>query len=173
MADPEENDTIFWYAPERRGILPLHDFHVSGSLARLIRQARFEVSFDTDFEAVIRACADRPSTWISEEIIQLYLALHRLGYAHSTECRYAGELAGGLYGVTFRGAFFGESMFYRHRDASKVALVHLVNHLDACGYVLLDTQYSTPHLARFGVIEVPRADYEQRLADALSIDVQW
>ncbi len=173
MADPSENNAIYWYSPDPRGVLPLTSFHIPDTLAKLVRRAYYDVVFDRDFETVIRACAERDETWISEEIIQLYVALYRAGYAHSVECYRDDELAGGLYGVTLRGAFFGESMFHRQRDASKVALVYLVNHLRRRGFVLLDTQYSTPHLERFGVVEISKKEYESRLADALAISAQW
>ncbi len=173
MADPDEGDAIYWFAPDPRAILPLDAFHVPKNLAKLIRRETFEVSFDRDFEAVIRACAERPETWISEEIIRAYVALHRMGFAHSVECRREGALAGGLYGVSLGGAFFGESMFHRERDASKVALAHLVRRLRRGGFTLLDTQYTTAHLARFGVVEIPRAEYERRLADALRTPARW
>ncbi len=173
MADPDEGDAVYWFAPDPRAILPLDAFHVPKNLAKLVRRETFEVTYDRDFEAVIRACAERPETWISEEIIQAYVALHRMGFAHSVECRRDGALAGGLYGVAIGGAFFGESMFHRERDASKVALVHLVRKLREGGFTLLDTQYTTPHLARFGVIEIPRAEYERRLAKALRVTARW
>ncbi|GIV59314.1 MAG: leucyl/phenylalanyl-tRNA--protein transferase [Rhodothermaceae bacterium] len=173
MADPRDGDAVYWFDPDPRAVIPLDAFHVPKSLARLVRKGTFEVVTDRDFEGVMRACADRPETWISEEIIQAYVALHRLGHAHSVECRRHGRLAGGLYGVALGGAFFGESMFHRERDASKVALVHLVERLRRGGFVLLDTQYLTPHLARFGAIEIPRAEYRRRLAAALRIDARW
>ncbi len=172
MGDPRTG-AVDWYAPDPRGVLPLDAFHVPKTLARLVRRERFEVTVDRDFEAVLRACADREHTWITEEIICGYTALHRHGYAHSVECRQAGRLVGGLYGVALGGAFFGESMFYRVSGASKVALVHLVRRLRRGGFVLLDTQYATPHLKRFGAVEVPRADYERRLARALRTEVRW
>ncbi|QXD16688.1 leucyl/phenylalanyl-tRNA--protein transferase [Rhodocaloribacter litoris] len=173
MADPRDGDAVYWFDPDPRAVIPLDAFHVPKSLARLVRKGTFEVVTDRDFEGVMRACADRAETWISEEIIQAYVALHRLGHAHSVECRRHGRLAGGLYGVALGGAFFGESMFHRERDASKVALVHLVERLRRGGFVLLDTQYLTPHLARFGAIEIPRAEYRRRLAAALRIDARW
>lgn len=165
--------TIQWYAPDPRGILPLDDFHVPSTLAQLVRQRPFAVVSDHDFEAVIHACADRPRTWITPEIIDAYVALHEVGYAHSVECWQDGELVGGLYGVALGGAFFGESMFYRESNASKVALVHLVRQLRAGGYRLLDTQYTTPHLEQFGAIDIPRPVYERRLQDALQVDATW
>lgn len=171
MADPD--DAVYWFAPDPRGILPLDAFHVPKTLAKLVRQERFAVTADRAFDRVIRGCADRAETWISDEIIAAYEALHARGYAHSIECWCEGDLAGGLYGVAVGGAFFGESMFHRVRDASKVALVHLVRRLRRRGFVLLDTQYRTDHLARFGVIEIPRDDYERRLQQALRADAAW
>jgi leucyl/phenylalanyl-tRNA--protein transferase len=173
MADPESADEIGWYAPDPRGILPLDGFHAPKNLDKLIRRQVFEVVSDRGFDAVIRACAARGSTWISEEIIQAYGALYRLGYAHSVEAWRAGELVGGLYGVALGGAFFGESMFHRERDASKVALWHLVAWLRQGGFVLLDVQYLTTHLAQFGAVEIPRAAYERRLRQALRVSAQW
>lgn len=173
MADPDRADEIFWYAPDPRGILPLDGFHTPKNLEKLVRRPVFEVVADRDFDAVIRACAERESTWISEEIIRAYGALHRLGYAHSVEVWHAGELVGGLYGVALGGAFFGESMFHRVRDASKVALWHLVARLQRGGFVLLDTQYLTPHLAQFGAVEIPRLAYEQALRQALRVPAVW
>ena len=128
---------------------------------------------DRAFERVMRDCADRESTWISEEIVRTYSLLHRAGLAHSVECWIGDELAGGLYGVALRGAFFGESMFHSVTDASKVALVHLVNRLRADGFKLLDVQYATPHLAQFGIVEIPASEYERRLAEALAVDATW
>ena len=173
MADAGKGGAIYWYAPDPRTVLPLDGFHVSKNLAKLVRRGRFEVTSDQAFESVIRACADREETWISEEIIAAYTALHRLGYAHSVECWQGGALAGGLYGVALGGAFFGESMFHRARDASKVALVHLVRQLRRGGFRLLDTQFTTEHLKRFGAIEIPRRVYERRLADALAVEAVW
>ena len=168
---------IGWYAPEPRAVLPLDAFHVPKTLAKTVRQRRFEVVVDRDFEGTMRACAApapaREETWISDEILEAYVALHERGYAHSVECWADGAFAGGLYGVALRGAFFGESMVTRVRDASKVALVHLVDRLRAGGFRLLDTQMSTPHLARFGVAEIPRAVFERRLAEALATDADW
>lgn len=179
MAD--QSGDIGWYAPDPRGVLPLDAFHVPKSLARVVRQARFEVRTDTAFRQVMEACAqaapDRPDTWISRDIVRAYTGLHRLGFAHSVECWQDGgrgpELVGGLYGVALGSAFFGESMFHRVRDASKVALVHLVTRLRAGGYQLLDTQMTTPHLERFGAVEIPRVEYERRLAAALQARGTW
>ena len=172
MADPHD-DAIYWYRPTRRGVLPLDDFHVPKNLRKLVRRGVFEVTTNQDFEAVIRACADRPSTWISEDIIDTYTTLHRWGYAHSVECRQEGTLVGGLYGVAIGGAFFGESMFHRVSNASKVALVHLVRRLRRGGFILLDTQYTTRHLEQFGVQAIPAEEYERRLATALRTDAWW
>jgi leucyl/phenylalanyl-tRNA--protein transferase len=161
---------IQWFSPDPRAILPLEQFHVSRSLERLVRRQAFEIQIDGCFERVMRACAERPEgTWISEELIRAYTELHELGFAHSVECRREGELAGGLYGVTMGGAFFGESMFHRQTDASKVALVALVTRLRERGYALLDVQFMTDHLKRFGAIEIRRPAYLKRLAAALEL----
>ncbi|WP_396627167.1 leucyl/phenylalanyl-tRNA--protein transferase [Luteitalea sp.] len=160
---------IEWFSPDPRGILPLEAFHAPSRLGRVVRQARFEVRIDTAFEAVMRACADRDETWITEDILQSYVALHRLGHGHSVETWQEGRLVGGLYGVALGGAFFGESMFHTATDASKVALVALVERLRARGFVLLDTQWVTPHLAQFGGTEIRRAEYLARLEAALPL----
>lgn len=172
MAEGRDSTLIQWYAPDPRAVVPLDDFIVSRNLARLVRKERFEVVTDQDFEGVMHACADRETTWISDEIIGAYTALHQMGYAHSVECRLDGDLVGGLYGVAIGGAFFGESMFHRVRDASKVAFVHLVHALRSMGYILLDTQFTTAHLKRFGVIEIPRSQYEKELVEALKVKVK-
>ncbi|MCK6484871.1 MAG: leucyl/phenylalanyl-tRNA--protein transferase [Gemmatimonadaceae bacterium] len=160
---------LCWFSPDPRAILPLDAFHVPRTLRQVVRQGRFEIRVDGDFAAVILACAERPieQTWISEEIVAAYTRLHELGFAHSVEAWRDGELAGGLYGVALGGAFFGESMFHRRRDASKAALVALVERMKARGFSLLDVQWPTPHLRRFGVIEVPRREYLRRLRAAL------
>jgi leucyl/phenylalanyl-tRNA--protein transferase len=172
MAESADDPALFWVDPERRGIMPLDGFHVPRSLRKTVRKGGFAVSCDTDFVGVVRACAEatpaRPSTWINDEIVRLYAALHQMGNAHSVECRHEGVLVGGLYGVALGGAFFGESMFSRATDASKVALVHLVARLKRGGYLLLDAQFITQHLARFGALEVPRAKYRRQLATALA-----
>ena len=177
MAVPEYGNAIFWFAPDPRGILPLDGFHVSKSLRRTVRQQRFEVRFDADFEAVVRACAaprdGHGESWISEAIVRAYCRLHQLGHAPSVACYREGALAGGLYGVAFGAAFCGESMFHHARDASKVALVHLVRTLRRWGFQLLDTQYTTPHLERFGAQAIPRHEYEARLADAVTVADRW
>lgn len=177
MADPEQDGAVYWMDPDPRGILPLDAFHVPKNLRKLVRRAPFEVVPDRDFEAVMRACAEpapgRESTWISEDVVAVYTALHRRGAAHSVECWAEGRLVGGLYGVALGGAFFGESMFTRVRDASKVALVHLVAALRRGGFVLLDTQFVTPHLEQFGAVEIPQATYRRRLAEALAVPACW
>jgi len=159
---------IRWFSPDPRAILPLDAFRISRSLRQVSRSGRFEIRFDTAFRETMAACADRPEgTWITAEIIDAYCALHALGLAHTVEAWESDELVGGLYGVTLGGAFFGESMFHRRTDASKVALVALVERMLARGYMLLDTQYITPHLAGFGAVEIPQKQYLQRLAAAL------
>jgi len=154
-----KNGEIKWYSPDSRGILPFEHFKTSRSLAQTLRKNIFEIRLNTSFEEVIRSCAERRETWISEEIIQSYLRLHRLGYGHSVEAWNKETLVGGLYGVALGAAFFGESMFSRVRDSSKVALVHLVQRLKERNFELLDTQFITPHLARFGAIEISREEY--------------
>ncbi len=171
MAEDRHERGVFWVDPELRGVLPLDGFHVPRRLARAVRRDPFEVRADTAFDKVIRACAGpapaRWSSWINDDIIALYGALHRMGFAHSVECWREGRLAGGLYGVALGAGFFGESMFSAETDASKIALVHLVARLRHGGYVLLDTQFVTRHLASFGAIEVPRHDYRELLDRAL------
>lgn len=164
---------IEWFSPDPRGILPIDTFHASARLSRVVRQGRFDVRIDTAFELVMRACAEREETWITDDIIASYVALHRSGFGHSVEVWQAGQLVGGLYGVAIGGAFFGESMFHTVTDASKVALVALVERLRARGYVLLDTQWVTPHLAQFGGIEIRRDDYLERLASALPLPCRF
>ncbi len=177
MAESAEDPTLFWVDPETRGILPLEKFRVSRGVQRKLRRGLFEVRCDTAFEEVVRACAaktsERPTTWINEEIIRLYLGLHAMGHAHSVECWQGGELAGGLYGVCIGGAFFGESMFSRATDASKIALAHLVARLRRGGYRLLDTQFVTSHLEQFGVTEVGRSEYQAILSSALAADASF
>jgi len=177
MADDRDDDRIFLIDPQHRGILPLESFHVSQRLARTVRQDRFEVRVDTAFHEVLARCAeaapDRPKTWINHPIERLYGELHAHGHAHSVECWRDGDLQGGLYGVALKGAFFGESMFSRQTDASKVALVHLVARLIAGGFVLLDTQFLTEHLAQFGAQEIVREDYRRRLAVALETQAEF
>ncbi len=171
----DEDGTLYWYNPDPRAIIPLDEhFHVPKRLARTIRRGKFEVRVDTAFRQVMAACAapdiGRERTWINDEMIAAYTELHRLGFAHSVECWVEGELVGGLYGVALRGLFAGESMFSRMRDASKVALVHLVARLRAGGFVLLDTQFITPHLAKFGAVEIPKDIYLQELSFAMTVE---
>jgi leucyl/phenylalanyl-tRNA--protein transferase len=168
MADCRDG-RIRWYAPDPRAVIPLDAFHVPRSLRQTVRKGLFQVTINADFPGVIHACAAREETWISREIERAYTDLHQLGVAHSVEAWREGRLAGGLYGVALGGAFFGESMFSRETDASKVALVALVEQLRTRGFVLLDTQFITSHLARFGAVEIPRHDYEHRLAGALPL----
>jgi leucyl/phenylalanyl-tRNA--protein transferase len=161
---------IRWYSPDPRGVIPLDAFHVPARLTRTLRRAPFEIRLDTAFREVIQGCADRDDedgNWIDQEIIESYCALHEKGCAHSVEAWQDGRLVGGLYGVALGGAFFGESMFHRVRDASKAALVALVDHLRRRGFVLLDTQWVTEHLLQFGAIEVPRRRYLRLLEEAL------
>ena len=169
MAD----DTIEWFSPDPRAILPLDQFHVPHALRRVVKKQIFEIKLDTRFVEVMRACAQRDETWISREIVESYAQLYKLGYAHSVEAWHEGELAGGLYGVSLGGAFFGESMFHRVTDASKVALVALVEHLRARKFQLLDTQWITPHLAQFGAAEVSRKHYLRMLARAVDLPVDF
>jgi len=167
---------IRWYSPDPRGVIPLDTFHVPKRLARIARAGRFEIRIDSDFPAVIRACAEGRApegTWIDGEILDSYCALHRAGYAHSVEAWQNGALAGGLYGVALGGAFFGESMFHRVADASKVALVALVERLRQRGFVLLDTQWVTDHLSQFGAAEIPRRRYLRLLNQAITIDASF
>ena len=177
MAEDRDDPELFWVDPRLRGVIPLDAFHVPRRLRRTVRRKRFEVTFDRDFHAVIEACADatqaRPQTWINERIITLYTSLYHLGHAHSVECWRDGALAGGLYGITLGGAFFGESMFSHETDASKVALVHLVARLRAGGFTLLDSQFVTAHLSQFGAREIPRAAYRVQLAEALKVDADF
>jgi leucyl/phenylalanyl-tRNA--protein transferase len=165
---------LCWFSPDPRTIIPLDSFHASKTLMQTYRQGRFEMRIDTAFEAVMRGCGHRDEgTWISEEIVEAYCQLHELGAAHSVETWRNGELAGGLYGVALGGAFFGESMFSRQRDASKVALVALVQRMRERGFTLLDVQFTTEHLARFGAIEIPREEYLARLATSLQAHVHF
>ena len=177
MAESRDGEKLHWLDPERRGILPLDRFHLPKRLARTVLSNRFEVSANRDFAATIAGCATpmegRDDTWINQRIERLFTELHGLGHAHSIECRLDGELAGGLYGVAIGGAFFGESMFSFVTDASKVALVHLIARLRLGGFRLLDTQFVTDHLTRFGAREIPRGLYKAQLADALRRPVRW
>ncbi|CAN7267054.1 leucyl/phenylalanyl-tRNA--protein transferase [Neorhizobium sp. LjRoot104] len=171
MAESADDPEIFWVEPEMRGILPLHDFHVSKSLAKAVRRTSLDIRFDTAFERVIAFCAepagDRQSTWINSTIRKLYIELHRMGHAHSVEAFEGDELVGGLYGVSLGSAFFGESMFSRRTNASKICLVHLVERLRKHGFTLLDTQFTTEHLKTFGAIDIPKDDYLKLLRTAV------
>jgi leucyl/phenylalanyl-tRNA---protein transferase len=164
-----EDDSIAWFSPDPRAIMPLENFHVPHALRRLAQKNMFEIKIDSSFAEVIRACAKREDTWINREIIESYQHLYDLGYAHSVEAWSKNKLAGGLYGVALGGAFFGESMFHRIRDASKIALVGLVEHLRARKFALLDTQWLTPHLEQFGAIEIPRSHYLKMLRRAVEL----
>ncbi|MGV2050725.1 leucyl/phenylalanyl-tRNA--protein transferase [Agrobacterium sp. 22-209-1] len=167
MADSADDPELFWVEPEIRGIIPLNSFHVSKSLAKAMRRKPFEIRFNTAFEAVMAGCAaeapDRPSTWINAVIRRLYSELHQIGHAHSVEAWEGEELVGGLYGVSLGAAFFGESMFSRRTNASKICLVHLVERLRQQGFTLLDTQFTTEHLKTFGAIDVPKQEYTKML----------
>lgn len=171
MAESHDAKTLYWVDPEQRGILPLDAFHVPRRLKRTVRQGKFDVRCDTDFAAVIDACAasteGRPETWINAEVRNLFRALHNIGVVHTVECWQDDALVGGLYGLHLGGVFFGESMFTRVRDASKVALVHLVARMVHGGFTLLDTQFITDHLARFGALEIPRDEYRAILDRAI------
>lgn len=172
MAEHADDPEVFWVRPETRGIIPLDAFHVPKSLAKTIRRGRFEIRYDHDFAGVMEGCAEtgegRSSTWINAPIREAYQELHRRGHCHSVEAWHDARLVGGLYGVSLGRAFFGESMFSRERDASKVCLVHLVERLRRQGFVLLDTQFTTEHLKRFGAVDVPRRRYEKLLEEALT-----
>lgn len=174
-----DESEIRWYSPDPRGIIPLDGFHLPSRLARVVRAGRFRVEIDRRFEHVMRACADTDrkeedaGTWISEEIVESYVELHRVGLAHSVETWLDDRLVGGLYGVAVRGAFFGESMFHDVTDASKVALAALVERLRARGFRLLDVQWATPHLEQFGAIEIPRDVYLKRLQEALRVNAEF
>jgi leucyl/phenylalanyl-tRNA--protein transferase len=173
MAD-ERSGEVLWFRPDPRAIIPLDGFHVSRSLARTIKRVTFEIRVDTDFEGVMRGCADRPEgTWISERFVEVYAALHRAGQAHSVEAWREGRLVGGVYGLALGGAFMAESMFHRETDASKVALAALVGRLRERRFTLLDVQYVTPHLESLGAVEITRGDYERRLAAALPLDCRF
>lgn len=177
MAEHRRDRRLFWVDPERRGVIPLDRFHAPSRLRRTFRSGRFQITADRAFREVIEACAEarptRRSTWISDRIIELYCELHERGFAHSVETWREGRLVGGLYGVALGAAFFGESMFSRERDASKVALVHLVARLRLGGFLLLDTQFVTEHLQRFGAIEIPRDEYRSQLARAIAAPARF
>jgi leucyl/phenylalanyl-tRNA--protein transferase len=168
-----EDGEIAWFSPDPRALIPLEEFHVPHGLKRALKRGQFEVRVDTAFEEVMLACAARDETWINDEIRESYVNLHRLGHAHSVECWQEGTLAGGLYGVAIGGAFFGESMFHRVTDASKIALCALVQRLRERGFTLLDTQWLTPHLRTFGAYEVPRSIYLPLLAASLKKECEF
>jgi leucyl/phenylalanyl-tRNA---protein transferase len=173
MAD--RDGVIRWFTADPRGIIPLENFHVPGTLRQLVKQDRFEIRFNHDFPAVMRGCmnARRGETWINERLIDAYVRLNQLGFAHSVECWRNEQLAGGLYGVSLGGAFFGESMFHTEPNASKIALVHLVNRLRERGFLLLDAQATTPHLCQFGCVEISARQYEMRLRQALELSCRF
>ncbi|RAP42574.1 leucyl/phenylalanyl-tRNA--protein transferase [Rhodovulum viride] len=173
MAESRHDPRIFWVNPRKRGIFPLDGFHISKSLARTIRRGRFEIRADTAFEGVVQGCASRPETWINDEIYRLYRQLFELGHAHTMEVWQNEELVGGVYGVTLGAAFFGESMFSRRTDASKVALAYLVDRLRIGGFTLFDTQFLTDHLASLGAIEIERDDYLLRLERAVNLGANF
>lgn len=172
MAESADDERVFWMDPEKRGVIPLDQFHVSASLQKTVKKQPFRVTINTAFDQVIEACAAqtpvRGETWINPIIMRWYKELHRLGFAHSVECWKGDHLAGGLYGISIHAAFFGESMFSRYTDASKIALVHLVERLKMRGFTLLDCQFVNPHLVQFGCIEISRDAYHSALEGALS-----
>jgi leucyl/phenylalanyl-tRNA--protein transferase len=177
MAEDRNDPELFWVDPRMRGVILLDKFHVPRSLRKAVRRGTFDVTFDSAFESVIEFCAestgDRPRTWINDKIIELYTTLHRMGHAHSVECWHDGRLVGGLYGVSLGGVFFGESMFSRMTDASKVALVYLAAALRLGGYRFIDTQFITKHLARFGAVELPRNEYRKLLSHSLGMRTRF
>lgn len=173
MAESKNDANVFWVKPKMRGILPLESLHISHSMRRFLKKNPFEIRFDSDFEATVKACADREETWINKTIFDAYVTLFQNGCAHSVECYENGELAGGLYGVSLKSAFFGESMFSRRTNASKTALFHLVERLKNGGFTLLDTQFLTPHLASMGGVEIPQEDYLILLRAALRKDASF
>lgn len=167
MAESRDAGDLHWVDPRLRGVFPLSNFHISRSLARRIRQGTYIIRTNSDFSGVVRACAERPETWINDQLFGLYDALHEMGHAHSLEVWEGDALTGGVFGLTLGAAFFGESMFSRRTDASKIALAYLVDRLNVAGFTLFDTQFLTPHLASLGAVEIPRAAYRAQLADAL------
>jgi len=177
MAESRDDPNLFWVDPRQRGVLPLDDFHLSRRLRRTVRNSALRIAVDSDFVQVIERCASpapgRWSTWINEQILELFTTLHRRGFAHSVEVWDREALVGGLYGIALGAAFFGESMFSQQRDASKIALVHLVGRLKLAGFQLLDTQFVTDHLRQFGAREIPRDDYHMRLERALDYSVDF
>lgn len=169
MAEHRDDTDVFWVDPKIRGVMPLDGFHLSRSLARRMRRGGYQVTINKDFEGVVDGCADRDETWISAQIRTLYLQLHKAGRAHSLEIWQDGQLTGGVYGVVLGAAFFGESMFSRRTDASKIALAYLVDHLNRAGFTLFDTQFLTDHLASLGGIEISRAEYHRQLDQATGL----
>lgn len=168
MAESETNE-LYWHSPDPRAIIPLDRVKISRSLRKVVREDRFDIRFDVDFEGVMRACAGREDTWISEEIIDVYTSLNRMGFAHSVESWQNGRLVGGLYGVAIGGAFFGESMFSLVSESSKVAFVFLTERLRERRFLLLDSQYINPHMERFGAMEIPRVQFMRLLEKAISV----
>ncbi|SLN60427.1 leucyl/phenylalanyl-tRNA--protein transferase [Pseudooctadecabacter jejudonensis] len=173
MAEHRTDTELFWVDPRLRGVIPLDGFHISRSLAKTMRADRFRVTYDVDFAGVVQGCADRDETWINDMLSDLYGQLHLARMARSIEIWEEDALVGGVFGITLGGAFFGESMFSRRRDASKVALAYLVDRLRVGGFSLFDTQFITPHLARLGAVEIPRAQYRARLTEALALDAHF
>lgn len=173
MSEGRNDPEIFWVDPKQRGVFPLDGFHISRSLARTMRQGHFSVSFDRAFKDVIHNCADREETWINDTIVELYDALFQIGHAHSVEVWDDKTMVGGVYGVAIGGAFFGESMFSRATDASKLALAYLVDRLRSTGFALFDTQFLTSHLASLGAVEIPRRLFQQQLAAALKLNASF
>lgn len=169
MADGADTEELFWVDPKMRGVFPLDQFHVSRSLAKRIRRGGYAVAINRDFMGTIRACADRDETWINPALFDLYGQLHQMGHAHSFEIWEGAQMIGGVFGITLGAAFFGESMFSGARDGSKIALKHLVDHLNAQGFQLFDTQFITDHLASLGAVEIPRARYRSQLEAAISV----
>ena len=168
-----EQGEIGWFSPDPRGVIPLESFHQSKSLKRVVASGKFEIRINSSFSEVIDGCAERDETWIDETVRESYMTLSARGYAHSVESWSKGELVGGLYGVSIGGAFFGESMFSRETNASKVALVALVEHLRKRNFILLDTQWTTPHLRQFGAVDIPKNDYIKQLNEAIMLDVSF
>ncbi len=173
MAESRDDPEVFWVDPKRRGVFPIGGFRLSRSLAKTIRKGDYEVRVNHDFAAVVDGCADREETWINPEIRDRYIDLHEQGHAHSVEIYHDGDLSGGVYGVSLAGAFFGESMFSRRRDASKIALAYLLDRLEISGFTLCDTQFLTAHLASLGAVEISRASYRRQLASALEVEADF
>lgn len=173
MSESRDDPNVFWVDPRYRGVIPLDGFHISRSLAKCIRKTDFRIAVDEDFAATIEACAERSETWISDTIFDLYCQLHDLGHAHSIEVRDESGLVGGVYGICLGAAFFGESMFSRRKNASKIALAFLVDKLRQSGFQLFDTQFITPHLRRLGAVEITRAEYHERLDAALAVPADF